>query len=512
MNELSTEEQPKSRGEVVMTIAQAQNKRCPKGYSYEPVLPLLATPTPEHEPDGKRTRRQTPKALEANNSFRTPSFTPQPVRRTLSSGSMDKEQEKRRKKEEKQRLLAELERVRAVQRQCDEKAQQLTQSVPEASESTAATTAYNSPLPEVKQIRPSQLETPTEVMVSKRTPKANALYSGDNGDFVTGGFKLPPPEKSTKGKGPGKRPADRVINPQEAKRAKVGKDRENREARMMNLCSNVLRSVRKHKWAWIFEDPVDVEGLKLYDYFDIVKTPMDFKTIRGKIDNKLYSTPFGFRDDMRLCFSNCVLYNPKGSDHHVMALTLSDEFEKRWESANIEAKWLDELNRREQEELDIDATPSEAPPDVIMQEAMSSLKNQFEELKRTLAAQGGRSGSAQEVREMSFEEKRNLSNCLEQLPPDKLDRVVQIINEENILTGQDDNDELELDIDQLAPETLWKLHKYAQSCLRVKKPGRKKKEAAPKSSTARPSHVIPEAIDTGDRSSSGSGSSSGSDG
>lgn len=48
--------------------------------------------------------------------------------------------------------------------------------------------------------------------------------------------------------------------------------------------------------------------------------------------------------------------------------------------------------------------------------------------------------------------------------------VQEIIQESNSLGNEDDKEELELDIDLLDPVTLWKLHRYANSCM---KPARK---------------------------------------
>ena len=31
-------------------------------------------------------------------------------------------------------------------------------------------------------------------------------------------------------------------------------------------CLSALKQLRQHKWAWVFEKPVDAEGLGLHDY------------------------------------------------------------------------------------------------------------------------------------------------------------------------------------------------------------------------------------------------------
>mmetsp|Transcript_21195 Transcript_21195/g.34002 ORF Transcript_21195/g.34002 Transcript_21195/m.34002 type:complete len:98 (-) Transcript_21195:48-341(-) len=61
---------------------------------------------------------------------------------------------------------------------------------------------------------------------------------------------------------------------------------------------------------------------------------------------------------------------------------------------------------------------------------------------------------------MSFQEKRSLSESINRLAPDKLTRVVQIIQESIPFEDRPDDDEIEIDIDSLDPPTLRKLELY----------------------------------------------------
>ena len=40
--------------------------------------------------------------------------------------------------------------------------------------------------------------------------------------------------------------------------------------------------------AWIFHEAVDAHKLQIPDYFDVVKEPMDFGTIKNKLHNNQY--------------------------------------------------------------------------------------------------------------------------------------------------------------------------------------------------------------------------------
>ena len=71
------------------------------------------------------------------------------------------------------------------------------------------------------------------------------------------------------------------------------------------------------QWAFPFAKPVDVNIFK--DYPNVIKQPMDFATIKAKVDSGAYKGPQHFFDDMKLVFSNARRYNPPGSDVNLMA-------------------------------------------------------------------------------------------------------------------------------------------------------------------------------------------------
>jgi hypothetical protein len=45
----------------------------------------------------------------------------------------------------------------------------------------------------------------------------------------------------------------------------------------------LLNSLWKHNQAWIFHEPVDPKKLNIPDYFEIIKHPMDFGTVKNKL-------------------------------------------------------------------------------------------------------------------------------------------------------------------------------------------------------------------------------------
>ncbi|XP_014919914.1 bromodomain testis-specific protein [Acinonyx jubatus] len=100
--------------------------------------------------------------------------------------------------------------------------------------------------------------------------------------------------------------------------------------KQLRHCSEILKEMlaKKHlSYAWPFYNPVDVNALGLYNYYDIVKNPMDLGTIKGKMDNQEYKDAYEFAADVRLMFMNCYKYNPPDHEVVTMARTLQDVFE-----------------------------------------------------------------------------------------------------------------------------------------------------------------------------------------
>ena len=72
----------------------------------------------------------------------------------------------------------------------------------------------------------------------------------------------------------------------------------------------------------LFAEPVDPVRDEAPGYFDLVKNPMDLRTIREKLDKGEYSGVEQWKNDVNLVFSNAVLYNGKSSAVGVIAAEL----------------------------------------------------------------------------------------------------------------------------------------------------------------------------------------------
>ncbi|ESQ27875.1 hypothetical protein EUTSA_v10018464mg [Eutrema salsugineum] len=254
---------------------------------------------------------------------------------------------------------------------------------------------------------------------------------------------------------------------------------------VLKNCNNLLTKLMKHKFGWVFNTPVDATRLGLHDYHTIVKKPMDLGTVKTRLSQSWYKSPLDFADDVRLTFNNAMLYNPVGHDVHRMAEFLLNLFEEKWPPLETQYELL---NRRQQPAArDIDfrppvstnthyveplplraPTPSPSPPPpppppTVVEnrtlERAESMTNPVEPALLTVSPEKPDDKEASGNRDLTFDEKRRLSEDLQDLPFDKLEAVVQIIKKRNPELAQQD-DEIELDIDSLDLETLWELYRF----------------------------------------------------
>ncbi|EOA14409.1 hypothetical protein CARUB_v10027609mg [Capsella rubella] len=298
-------------------------------------------------------------------------------------------------------------------------------------------------------------------------------------------------------------------------------------AGMLNTCGQILVKLMKHKWAWVFNTPVDVVGLGLHDYHVIVKKPMDLGTVKLNLDKGFYVSPLDFATDVRLTFNNAMAYNPKGQDVFFMAEKLLDHFDgmfnpafKKFEAQQrkltgsssrpepeFKAEFKPEFKQRQwnqdpmvanprkgTEQISIakkldsvkppqptlppqlveptrvqSPSPPPPPPPVVQPRPQSPLPQPVTEVEvppDLSEVTKGRKGKLPKPkakdpnkRLMTMEEKSKLGMNLQDLPPEKLGQLVQILKKRNGHLAQD-GDEIELDIEAVDNETLWELDRF----------------------------------------------------
>merc|ERR1719341_835799 len=117
----------------------------------------------------------------------------------------------------------------------------------------------------------------------------------------------------------------------------------------MYLKNTVMKAVWKHQFGWPFQTPVDANKLNIPDYHKIIKHPMDFGTIKKRLDNNYYWSAKECIKDFNTVFTNCYVYNKAGEDIVVMAQTLEKLF-------------LTKIASMPKDEQELMAAPKEAPP------------------------------------------------------------------------------------------------------------------------------------------------------
>ena len=95
----------------------------------------------------------------------------------------------------------------------------------------------------------------------------------------------------------------------------------------------ILKNLLRQNSCLPFVTPVDWQNFELFDYPSIVKEPMDLGTVRDKLSEGHYNNVKAAADDVRLVWSNCILYNTEGSELSLVAQTLSAKFDALYNEA-----------------------------------------------------------------------------------------------------------------------------------------------------------------------------------
>ena len=101
------------------------------------------------------------------------------------------------------------------------------------------------------------------------------------------------------------------------------------EALTLRQCTGLIQPLMKLADAGFFLEPVDPEKLRIPDYFDVVKSPMDLSTVNRKLEMGQYRSVDDFIGDVRQVWRNAYLYNKEGHVVHTAARRCELEFEEK---------------------------------------------------------------------------------------------------------------------------------------------------------------------------------------
>lgn len=230
---------------------------------------------------------------------------------------------------------------------------------------------------------------------------------------------------------------------------------------LMRQFGGIIRTVTNHDWAEPFLKPVDVVGLQLDDYYKIITKPMDFSTIRNKMEGKdgtKYNNVREIYSDVRLIFANAMKYNDEHHDVHIMAKLLLERFEE---------KWLHLLPKVENEERKIKEEPNDVPstntsPEAAIAKLAKDTDDELNEINKQL--EDLRKMVVQRCRKMTTDEKRKLGAGLCHLTPDDLSKALEMVAQDNP-SFQISGEEVDLDMDAQTETTLWRLKFFVREAL-----------------------------------------------
>mmetsp|Transcript_35169 Transcript_35169/g.35812 ORF Transcript_35169/g.35812 Transcript_35169/m.35812 type:complete len:906 (-) Transcript_35169:213-2930(-) len=289
--------------------------------------------------------------------------------------------------------------------------------------------------------------------------------------------------------------------------AQSGKDgRSQRLSQHMLKCSEILKDLARQPQAMWFSEPVDYIKLNIPDYPTIIKDPMDFRTIRTNLDKAVYKSPEEFAEHVRLTFRNAITYNTSRDNLvHIAAREMSNRFEEKYrvlmsqfgtsaittdyDSAsrgNIgggkKGKKTSGSTKRGSagpKPLETETTVLPAAMDGNVLAVMDDLNRKIREMQseitqlRSAVKQTDTKPEKNEKPEKSkknttlepltLEEKRALISRIHKLAPERMAKVVDIIQSALPPSDREDSDEVEIPLDELDTKTLRKLQDYVQN-------------------------------------------------
>ncbi|KAK3839214.1 MAG: hypothetical protein JOS17DRAFT_670950, partial [Linnemannia elongata] len=95
-------------------------------------------------------------------------------------------------------------------------------------------------------------------------------------------------------------------------------------------CMKVLRKLGSRHCSLHFRAPVDPIAENIPNYPDVIKHPMDLKTMKAKLEGGQYHTLQAFEADFRLMMSNCFLFNQVGSFVYTQGQEMEELFDSEW--------------------------------------------------------------------------------------------------------------------------------------------------------------------------------------
>lgn len=177
-------------------------------------------------------------------------------------------------------------------------------------------------------VPPPPAETVSPRESSGRVRKQSSLMKEYIDTAVKAPAPTPKPVPTSKAE---KKPEKQLSIQPPLQRQESASDRAHRLPAPLKKCSELLKELAKHPHAAWFLEPVDPIKLGIPDYLTIITRPMDFGTIRKRIESNHYEAIEGFAEDMRLVFRNAITFNTmRDNPVNIAAREMSNRFEERF--------------------------------------------------------------------------------------------------------------------------------------------------------------------------------------
>ncbi|KAK9702118.1 hypothetical protein K7432_011406 [Basidiobolus ranarum] len=92
------------------------------------------------------------------------------------------------------------------------------------------------------------------------------------------------------------------------------------------LISMIWREIANHRFGAVFMHPIKEQAAP--GYYDVIKRPMDLKSIKQRIREGVITTTDEFHRDILLMFQNALMYNKTDSEVYNMAMEMRDQVEQ----------------------------------------------------------------------------------------------------------------------------------------------------------------------------------------
>ncbi|XDV13342.1 hypothetical protein PO909_001765 [Leuciscus waleckii] len=102
---------------------------------------------------------------------------------------------------------------------------------------------------------------------------------------------------------------------------------------LYNMLKNLLAQIKTHPDSWPFMEPV--KKSEAPDYYEVIRFPIDLKTMTERLKNRYYVTKKLFIADLQRVITNCREYNPPDSEYCKCANTLEKFFYFKLKEAGL---------------------------------------------------------------------------------------------------------------------------------------------------------------------------------